>query len=107
MTDLKDQSGPVRTCLGCRARKEQARLRRLALVREPKGARVIWDEKRNRGGRGAWLCADQTGCLGKALRKNILVRAFRLNGEVDVSGLTRDGNGAESPDGLATSGFLR
>jgi predicted RNA-binding protein YlxR (DUF448 family) len=95
---LKDRPGPVRTCLGCRARKSQAGLRRLALVRGPEGARVVWDESRTRGGRGAWLCLAGADCLEKALRKKVLARAFRLEGEADASALT--------PDGLATPGFL-
>ena len=78
----------IRTCLGCRAKKEQARLRRLALVKGPEGVRVVWDEKRALGGRGAWLCPGEPGCLEKALgRKKILARAFRLTGEADVSAL--------------------
>lgn len=85
---MKNRFGPVRTCVGCRARESQARLRRLALVRGPEGPRVVWDENRTRGGRGAWLCRAETGCLEKALRKKTLARAFRLAGEVDISALT-------------------
>jgi len=66
---------------------------RLALVQGPEGPRVVWDENRTRGGRGAWLCRAETGCLEKALRKKILARAFRLEGEVDVSALDLRGNG--------------
>jgi len=90
---LKDQSGPVRTCLGCRARKSQFQLRRLALVRGPDGPRVVWDENRTRGGRGAWLCAGGAGCLEKALRRKVLARAFRLEVEADASALTPGVNG--------------
>jgi len=90
---LKNRPGPVRTCLGCRARESQDRLRRLALVQGPEGPRVVWDENRTLGGRGAWLCRAGTGCLEKALRKKILARAFRLEGEVDVSALDLRGNG--------------
>jgi predicted RNA-binding protein YlxR (DUF448 family) len=90
---LKDPSGPVRTCLGCRARKSQAWLRRLALVQGPAGSRVVWDEKRIRGGRGAWLCQAGTDCLEKALRKKVLARAFRLENEADSSALTLGGSG--------------
>ena len=88
---MKDRPGPVRTCLGCRARKSQALLRRLALIRGPEGPRVVWDESRTRGGRGAWLCVAGAGCLGRALRKKILARAFRLEGEADASALTAGG----------------
>jgi predicted RNA-binding protein YlxR (DUF448 family) len=65
----------------------------LALVQGPEGFRVVWDENRTRGGRGAWLCQAETGCLEKALRKKVLARAFRLEGEVDASALKLDGNG--------------
>ena len=91
MAGLKNQPGPVRTCLGCRARKGQARLRRLALVQAPEGPRVVWDENRTRGGRGAWLCAAEASCLEKALRKKVLARAFRLAGEADASVLVHAG----------------
>jgi predicted RNA-binding protein YlxR (DUF448 family) len=91
---MKDQPGPVRTCLGCRARKNQARLRRLALIQGLDGPRVVWDENRTRGGRGAWLCLNEAGCLEKALRKKVLSRAFRLAAEADVSVLTSGGSGA-------------
>ena len=90
---MKGQLGPVRTCLGCRARKSQARLRRLALIRGPEGSRVVWDENRTRGGRGAWLCLNEADCLEKALRKKVLSRAFRLEIEADASALTSGGSG--------------
>ena len=87
---MQDMTGPVRTCLGCRARKSQARLKRLALIKGPEGARVVWDERRARGGRGAWLCPDEAGCLEKALRrKKNLLTAFRWTGEIDVSALNK------------------
>jgi predicted RNA-binding protein YlxR (DUF448 family) len=84
---------PVRTCLGCRSRRPQARLRRLALLRGPDGLRVVWDVGRTLGGRGAWLCADAPGCLTRALRKKALARAFRLEGELDAGGLRPEGGG--------------
>jgi len=90
---LKDQPGPVRTCLGCRARKNQSRLRRLALLKGPEGLRAVWDDNRTRGGRGAWLCLSEAGCLEKALRRKGLARAFRLETEVDASALTPGGSG--------------
>jgi predicted RNA-binding protein YlxR (DUF448 family) len=83
------QSGsrPIRTCLGCRARKDQAQMRRLALARGLEGPLVVWDKKRVLEGRGAWLCATGVDCLEKALRKKVLARAFRLKGEADASRL--------------------
>ena len=87
---MKDHPGPLRTCLGCRTRKSQTRLRRLALIRRPEGPQVVWDEKRTRGGRGAWLCTGEVGCLEKG--KKVLARAFRLKAEVDASALTFGGN---------------
>ena len=90
---MKSQPGPVRTCLGCRARKSQLRLRRLALVQGPEGSRVVWDENRTRGGRGAWLCLNKADCLEKALRKKVLARAFRLAAEADASVLASGGSG--------------
>lgn len=94
---MKDTPGPLRTCLGCRTRENQSRLRRLALIPGPKSHLVVWDENRTRGGRGAWLCDAKPACLEKALRKKVLARAFRLEGEVDASALTAAAGGGNAP----------
>lgn len=64
-------TGPVRTCLGCGARKPQAELFRLGLG--PEG--VVVDPRRQLSGRGGYLCG--AGCLAGALKRKAFGRAFR------------------------------
>ena len=47
--------------------------------------RVIWDEKKNLGGRGAWLCGP--GCLAAAFKKKAFNRAWRAALPLDLSSL--------------------
>ncbi|MFM7537906.1 MAG: YlxR family protein [Acidimicrobiales bacterium] len=62
---------PQRTCVGCRARRGQPELLRLAV----RGDDVVID--RSAPGRGAWLCADTTPeCFGRA-RRRALAAALR------------------------------
>ncbi|MDL2259646.1 YlxR family protein [Deltaproteobacteria bacterium OttesenSCG-928-K17] len=69
---------PERTCLGCRLKKAQSELWRLALARgEGNGLTVVWDKNRVLGGRGAWLCRDKPECLELADKKNAFRRAFK------------------------------
>ncbi|MGI0152026.1 MAG: YlxR family protein [Thermoplasmata archaeon] len=70
--------GPVRTCVGCRQRREVGALLRVA--RRSDGTLVI---DRTAEGRGAWLCRDETtnmprqACVLKAERSRSFARAFR------------------------------
>jgi hypothetical protein len=66
--------GPVRTCIGCGARAQQADLRRLRVVT----GRVVVDAARS-GGRGAWLHPSEA-CLERAARRKAFGRAFRASG---------------------------
>lgn len=79
---------PERSCLGCRARKKQRELRRLALDPASDRPRVLWDLDRRLGGRGAWLCRDQAECLNLAIKKRAWHRAFRLQAEPDLTEIT-------------------
>ena len=81
--NLKRQ--PVRTCLGCRRKRERKELSRLALKNDPDGAKVISDEGQCLGGRGAWLCRDSVGCFDSALKKNAFNRAFKVSGFLDLT----------------------
>lgn len=85
--------GPERTCLGCRARKNQADLDRLALTRGPGGSAVVRDVRRRLGGRGAWLCRGSRACLASAIKKRVFGRAFRVDEALDLTALY-----AEAPE---------
>jgi predicted RNA-binding protein YlxR (DUF448 family) len=63
---------PVRTCVGCGEKAGRRELVRLRIV----GERVVIDQDRSGGGRGAWLHAAPS-CLEKAVRRRALARAFR------------------------------
>lgn len=63
-------AGPVRTCIGCRTRRPDTALVRVALVQ---GDFVIGQ----RGiGRGAWLCRDES-CVRAAGKTKAFSRALR------------------------------
>ncbi|WP_433263865.1 YlxR family protein [Actinosynnema sp. CS-041913] len=74
--------GPVRTCIGCRARTSPSELLRVVVV---DGA-VVPDTRRRLPGRGAWLHPDP-GCLRDAEKRRAFPRAFRVQGPLDVDGL--------------------
>lgn len=74
--------GPVRSCIGCGARKAQSELTRIVVG--PEG--VVVDRKRRLPGRGAYLCG--AGCLTAAVKRKAFGRAFRGKaGLVDPSTL--------------------
>ncbi|HYO57931.1 YlxR family RNase P modulator [Archangium sp.] len=76
-------AGPVRSCIGCGARRVQEELTRLAVG--PEGA-VVVDRARRLPGRGAYLCG--AGCLAAAVKRKAFGRAFRGKaGAVDPSAL--------------------
>jgi predicted RNA-binding protein YlxR (DUF448 family) len=59
---------------------------RIVAVRAGDGYVAELDERRRRPGRGAWLHLSPD-CLDLALRRRALVRALRLAGPLDTSGL--------------------
>ncbi|TQM83483.1 hypothetical protein FHX81_5908 [Saccharothrix saharensis] len=71
--------GPVRTCIGCRARTLPSELLRVVVV---DGA-VVPDTRRRLPGRGAWLHPDPD-CLRNAEKRRAFPRAFRVQGPLDV-----------------------
>ncbi|MDQ3401988.1 MAG: YlxR family protein [Actinomycetota bacterium] len=73
---------PVRTCVGCRVRAEDAELLRAVLV----DGEAIPDPRRREPGRGAWI-HPHPGCLAKAEKRRAFTRAFRTSGVVGVDGL--------------------
>jgi|GEM_PF-1290565 len=71
-------AGPVRSCIGCGARRIQQELTRLGVG--PEGVVVDW--RRRLPGRGAYLCG--VGCLAAAVKRKAFGRAFRgKTGAVD------------------------
>ncbi|MEU7532059.1 YlxR family protein [Saccharothrix sp. NPDC042600] len=72
-------NGPVRTCIGCRARTLPSELLRVVVV---DGA-VVPDTRRRLPGRGAWLHPDP-GCLRDAEKRRAFPRAFKVPGPLDV-----------------------
>ena len=69
---LPENAGPVRSCIGCGAKRAQEELTRLAVGSE--GA-VVVDRDRLLPGRGAYLCG--AGCLAAAVKRKAFGRAFR------------------------------
>jgi predicted RNA-binding protein YlxR (DUF448 family) len=67
-----DDRAPIRTCVGCRAKRPQAELVRCVLAAD--GCAHV---DRYAPGRGAWLCGSR--CLDAALRRRGFERAWRLD----------------------------
>ncbi|OBI04182.1 DNA-binding protein [Mycolicibacter heraklionensis] len=77
----------MRTCVGCRKRALTIELLRVVAVSTENGhGAVIIDHAGNQPGRGAWL-HPATECLHAAIRKRAFVRALRISGSPDVSGV--------------------
>jgi len=70
LTGPEAVSGPVRTCIGCRTRRHDQDLVRVAVVDDD----LVVNQ---RGvGRGAWLCRDQS-CVINAGKTKAFSRALR------------------------------
>ncbi len=76
---------PTRTCVGCRTRRPQPDLLRLA--RRSDGA-VVLSGRRLRG-RSAYLCPDEA-CLDRAIKRRAFGRAFRGQAVVGLAPNTSD-----------------
>ena len=63
---------PVRTCVGCRAKRPQTEMLRCALAAD--GNPII---SRTAAGRGAWLCTDQATCLQQAIKRRGFEKAWK------------------------------
>ena len=78
-------TGPVRTCIGCRRRELAVELLRVVAVATGHGGfAVTVDTAGNLPGRGAWLHPDQR-CLRAAIRRRAIGRALRITGPLDTS----------------------
>ncbi|HPG38514.1 MAG TPA: YlxR family protein [bacterium] len=66
---------PVRTCIGCYAKKSKYELVRIVLHAD---GRVLPDSDGKTGGRGAYVCPNED-CLEQAIKKKRFDRAFRCS----------------------------
>ncbi|MEY4175138.1 MAG: hypothetical protein RI900_2303 [Actinomycetota bacterium] len=69
VTTPEAHAAPLRTCVGCRSKRPQHDLVRIA--DSPSGVQVA----RSAPGRGAWVCSGQ--CLQLAVRRKAFDRAWR------------------------------
>jgi predicted RNA-binding protein YlxR (DUF448 family) len=70
---------PIRTCVGCRAKRPQSELIRVVL--SPEGIVAV----RSRGpGRGAYLCPKES-CMSHSVRSGALRRALRHEASLEES----------------------
>ena len=64
---------PMRMCIGCRERRPKREL--IRIVRTPNDD-IQLDRTGKLSGRGAYLCADRSECLKRAVRSKALERAL-------------------------------
>lgn len=79
-SEVRGESGPLRTCVGCRQVTVATNL--IRVVRD--GERAVPDPRRSAAGRGAYLHLDP-GCLEIAERRRALRRALRTERPIDVA----------------------
>lgn len=72
---------PVRTCVGCGAKKAPGEMLRLA---SKDGAAPLVDERGGAPGRGAYLCRDRK-CIERAWARRGVERALKLHGTMPAS----------------------
>ncbi|MEO8816202.1 MAG: YlxR family protein [Mycobacterium sp.] len=83
----RSADGPVRTCIGCRKRELAVELLRVVAVSIGNGnGAVTVDRAGNLPGRGAWL-HPVPKCLQAAVRRRAFVRALRIAGSPELSGV--------------------
>ena len=83
----RSPQGPVRTCVGCRKRELAADLIRMTALPDGDDRYVVTvDTAGNLPGRGAWLHSDPD-CLETAIRRRAIVRALRIAGSPDTTGV--------------------
>lgn len=90
MTECAGRSravGPMRTCVGCRARAPRSVLVRLVADRTTSAHAVVVDEPASASGRGAWV-HPHPDCLDRAITRRAVPRALRMAAPVDLDGVT-------------------
>ena len=91
-------TGPVRTCIGCRARAARSHLVRIVLDTPTS---VAVDTNASAPGRGAWLHPERA-CLDQAVRRRAIGRALRAAGELSVDAVSH-WFGSGTTDGTESS----
>jgi predicted RNA-binding protein YlxR (DUF448 family) len=71
-------AGPLRTCVGCGAKKPQRELLRVA---SQAGSTPALDKNGNAPGRGAYVC-ENSACVARARKRRAFERALKLRGSV-------------------------
>jgi len=66
---------PVRTCLGCRAKRPQQELAAFALDGQ---GRLVFDPARRVAGRHAYCCRNRNCLKAFSKKKRLVARAFRV-----------------------------
>jgi predicted RNA-binding protein YlxR (DUF448 family) len=79
---VKNLKIPIRTCIGCQAKKPKREM--IRIIRTPDG-KIEIDRTGKKSGRGAYLC-DNIECLEMALKKNNLNKSLKQ----DIPLLTLD-----------------
>ncbi|GAA4733434.1 hypothetical protein GCM10023216_27210 [Isoptericola chiayiensis] len=77
------ETGPLRTCVGCRGRDLRSDLLRLVLSPSDREPRLVVDKRGSMPGRGAWIHPD-LACLELARRRRAVPRALRVAGPLDL-----------------------
>lgn len=80
--DPLEQRRPVRTCVGCRERADQADLVRVVA----EAGKVVLNLDGRKPGRGAWL-HPHTECLALAEKRRAFGRALKSDGSLDLSAI--------------------
>nr|WP_232314317.1 YlxR family protein [Isoptericola dokdonensis] len=83
-TTTPSPTGPVRTCVGCRARDLRSELLRLVLPTSGDRSAVVVDVRGTLPGRGAWI-HPVPACLDLAERRRAVGRALRADGPVSLT----------------------
>jgi predicted RNA-binding protein YlxR (DUF448 family) len=82
--DGNEPTGPVRTCIGCRARATRSHLVRIVLDTPTS---VAVDVNASAPGRGAWLHPGRA-CLDQAIRRRAIGRALRAAGNPSIDAVS-------------------
>ena len=91
-SQVASRKGPVRTCVGCRARADQATLLRVVVA----GGVLVVDPERRLPGRGASVHLD-LACVDLADKRRAFVRALRAEGPLDAGPVREYVQNLETP----------